>query len=195
MSWNANGFNFYNADDLPNADLELKRGLTRFAGTIIWRSKITSDEVILSAIVNELIYARTQDIANNPALNLRLIKLIRVSGMIDEKRKILASMGMTLQDSEIAELIARRKLEHPMIHFGVQVESSAWADIVKNALSMSAVVTSLESNGSVCLNSFSRKISGAIAWWMCSGKHSNRKLISLWSFFFADGGFSAATLA
>ena len=51
------------------------------------------------------------------------------------------------------------------------------------------------SNGSVCLNSFSRKISGAIAWWMCSGKHSNRKLISLWSFFFADGGFSAATLA
>ena len=144
LSWNANGFNFYNADDLPNADLELKRGLTRFAGTIIWRSKITSDEVILSAIVNELIYARTQDIANNPALNLRLIKLIRVSGMIDEKRKILASMGMTLQDSEIAVLIARRKLEHPMIHFGVQVESSAWADIVKNALSMSAVVTSLE---------------------------------------------------
>ena len=47
-------------------------------------------------------------------------------------------------------------------------------------------------SGSVCLNSFSRKISGAIAGWLCSGKHSNRKRLSLRNFFFADGGVSAA---
>lgn len=47
-------------------------------------------------------------------------------------------------------------------------------------------------SGSVCLNSFSRKISGAIAGWKCSGKHSNRNRFSLRNFFFADGGVSAA---
>ena len=144
LGWNATGFNFYHADDLSHATLELKRGLTRFDGTVIWRSQNASEEVLLSAIVNELIYQRTQEVANNPALHLRLIKLIRTSGLVDEKRKILASMGLTLQDSQIADMVARRKLEHPMFHYGVQVESDAWADVVKNALSISSVVTSLE---------------------------------------------------
>lgn len=144
LGWNAKGFNFYHADDLPQPKLELKRGLTHFDGTIIWRSQITSDAVLLSAIVNELIYERTKQIAGNPALYLRLIKLIRVSGMVDEKRKVLASMGLTLQDGQIADMVARRKLDHLMFHYGVKVESGAWADVVKNALSISSVVTSLE---------------------------------------------------
>ena len=144
LGWNAKGFNFHHADDLSQPKLELKRGLTHFDGKVIWRSQITNEAVLLSAIVNELIYERTKEIAGNPALHLRLIKLIRVSGMVDEKRKILASMGMTLQDSQIANMITRRQLEHPMFHYGVQVESEAWADVVKNALSISAVVTSLE---------------------------------------------------
>jgi len=47
-------------------------------------------------------------------------------------------------------------------------------------------------SGSVCLNSFSRKISGAIAGWMCSGRHGNRNRFSLRNFLYADGGVSAA---
>ncbi len=144
LGWNATGFNFYHAEELAQATLELKRGLTRFDGTVIWRSQITSQEVLLSAVVNELIYERTKEVSSNPALHLRLIKLIRTSGLVDEKRKILASMGLTLQDSQIDDMIARRKLEHPMFHYGVQVESGAWSDVVKNALSISSVVTSLD---------------------------------------------------
>ena len=144
LGWNATGLNFYHVDELHVTALELKRGLTHFEGTIIWRSQITSESVLLSAIVNELIYERTKSVAGNPGLHLRLIKLIRTSGMVDEKRKILASMGLTLPDSQIADMVARRKLEHPMFHYGVQIESAAWADVVKNALSMSSVVTSLE---------------------------------------------------
>ena len=106
LGWNATGFNFYHADDLPQTTLALKRGLTRFDGTLIWRTQITSDTVILSAILNALIYERTKEIANNPALHLRLIKLIRTSGLVDEKRKILASMGQTLEDTQIADMIA-----------------------------------------------------------------------------------------
>ncbi len=144
LGWNATGFNFYHADELLQPTLELKRGLTRFDGAVIWRSQITSEDVLLSAIVNELIYERTKDVASDPALHVRLIKLIRTSGLVEEKRKILASMGMPLQDSQIADMVTRRKLEHPMFHYGVQVESGAWADVVQNALSISSVVTSLE---------------------------------------------------
>jgi hypothetical protein len=144
LGWNAVGFNFYHAEDLTTPTLELKRGLTHFAGTVAWRSQITSQAVIQSIIVNELIYEKSKQITNDATLHARLIKLIRVSGMVDEKRQILASLGLTLHDNQINDMIAQRKLEHPMFHYGVQVESVAWAEVVKSALSISSVVTSLE---------------------------------------------------
>jgi hypothetical protein len=144
LGWNAVGFNFYHADELTTPTLELKRGLTHFVGNVVWRSQITSRDVIESIIVNELIYERSKELSGDKALHARLIKLIRVSGMVDEKRKFLASLGHPLHDSQIAEMIARRKIEHPMFHYGVQVESGAWAEVVKNALNISSVVTSLE---------------------------------------------------
>jgi hypothetical protein len=45
-------------------------------------------------------------------------------------------------------------------------------------------------SGSVCLNSFSRKISGAIAWRKCSGKHRNRNCF-LFEIFSMQMGVSA----
>jgi hypothetical protein len=144
LGWNAVGFNFYHADELTAQTLEFKRGLTHFTGTVIWRTQITSKDVIESIIINELIYERSKELAGDKALHARLIKLIRVSGMVEEKRKFLASLGQTLQDSQIAEMIARRKIDHPMFHYGVQVDSEAWSEVVKSALSISSVVTSLE---------------------------------------------------
>jgi hypothetical protein len=144
LGWNSVGFNFYHADELATPTLALKRGLTHFEGTVAWRSQITSPAVIQSIIVNELIFERSKEIAGDKALHARLIKLIRVSGMVDEKRKILATMGLTLLDSQIDAMIARRKIDHPMFHYGVQVESGAWTEVVKNALNISSVVTSLE---------------------------------------------------
>ena len=144
IGWNAVGFNFYHADELIAPTLEFKRGLTHFAGTVVWRTQITSQAVIQSIIVNELIYERAKEIAGDEALHTRLIKLIRVSGMVDEKRQILTSLGLKLHDSQIDAMITRRKLAHPIFHYGVKVESDAWTEIVKNALSISSVVTSLE---------------------------------------------------
>ena len=145
LGWNAVGFNFHHADDLPGAELELRRGLTRFTGTLAWQSINTSDEVVLGTVVNRLLYTRTQEVATaDPHLQTRLLKLLRVPGMVDDKLKILASLGPTVSLTHMTDLVAQRKREHPVYHYGVRVQSQAWASIVDNALSVSSVLVSLD---------------------------------------------------
>ena len=144
LGWNELGFNFYHTHDIREPVLEFKRGLTRFDGLIAWRSLNTSDDIILATLVNELIYKKAKDLADNAGLHSRLIKLIRVPGMLVEKKKILASLGQNISDTKLAEMVDRRKLERPMFHYGVRVESDAWAAIVRKTFSISSVVISLE---------------------------------------------------
>lgn len=144
LEWNAVGFNFYHADAMPGPELELRRGLTRFTGTIAWQSANTSDEVVLATVVNRLLYARVKEVADKPQLHARLIKLLRVPGLVAEKLKILASLGPPVSDAKMAALVAQRKLEHTMYHFGVKVQSDVWGAIVDSALSVSSVLVSLD---------------------------------------------------
>lgn len=145
LGWNEVGFNFYNAQDIAQPLLELRRGLTRFAAAIVWRARDASDDVLMAMVVNELIFKRAKEVVNDAALQTRLLKLIRFSGMVAEKRKILDSLGATnITDTRIAELMAHKKLEPPMYHYGVKVQSEAWVAIVQSALSVSSVLVSLE---------------------------------------------------
>lgn len=144
LEWNAVGFNFFHADALPSTALELRRGLTRFVGTIAWQSLNTSDDVVLATVVNRLLYAKAKDMTDNAQLHMRLIKLLRVPGMVAEKQRVLSTLGAALSDSKMAELVAQRKQEHPMYHYGVRVQSPAWAGIVESALSVSSVLVSLD---------------------------------------------------
>lgn len=131
LGWNAVGFNFYHAHALQAPSLELRRGLTRFTGTVAWHSVNTSDDVVLATVVNRLLYAR-------------LLKLLRVPNMVAEKMKILATLGLPISDTKMAELVAQQKREHPMYHYGVKVRSDDWGAIVERALSVSSVLVSLD---------------------------------------------------
>ncbi|MES2584512.1 MAG: hypothetical protein V4627_17440 [Pseudomonadota bacterium] len=144
MEWNAVGFNFYHADAMPGPELQLRRGLRRFTGTIAWQSLNTSDDAVLATVVNRLLYVRAKAVTDNPQLQMRLIKLLRVPGMVAEKTKVLASLGAAQSDAKMAELVAQRKQEHPMYHYGVKVQSEAWSAIVESALSVSSVLVSLD---------------------------------------------------
>jgi len=144
MGWNEVGFNFFLMHDMTDSALELKRSLTRFAGTIVWRARNTLDEVVLAALVNELIFTQAKYVSNNQALHQRLMKLMRAPGMLAEKRKILASLGLDLPDEQMAAMLNQRKQERPIFQYGVKVESEAWGNIVKEALKVSSVVISLE---------------------------------------------------
>jgi hypothetical protein len=143
LGWNDVGFNFYSPHDLVDPVVQLKRGDTKFEGSIAWRSLNTSDDVIAATIVNEHLYAQTR-VVHNDALQARLVKLIRAPMMVEEKRKLLASMGISISPNQLVEAVAQRKKDQQMYRYGVKVDAQAWRDIVKGALSVSSVVMSLE---------------------------------------------------
>jgi len=144
LGWNERGFNFFQPEPIDNPQLELKRGLTLFEGTIVWRATNTDVAVVRETLVNELIFKHARNVVHEPAVQARLLKLIRVPGMVEQKRKILASLGLDIPDARLAQLVATRKQERPLIHYGVKVESETWAGVVANALSVSEVVISLD---------------------------------------------------
>lgn len=144
LGWNEAGFNFFHAENLPDNSLQLKRGFDQFAGTIVWRSPQASDEVMRATLVNELLYLRAKAVVGDASLQTRLLKLIRVAGMLPEKRKVLASLGLDVSDAKMNNLLSQRKLERPMCHFGVKVASEVWNSAVQKALSLSSVVLQLE---------------------------------------------------
>ena len=142
LAWNVAGFNFLHPFELNGPLLELKRGLTQFEGRIVWRSPNPNDAVLVEAIANELIFKRAK--ADTAELRGRLLKLIRVSGMGEQKMKVLASLGVAVTADMMASLLATRKREQPMFHYGVQVQSEAWRAIVDSAISISSVILSME---------------------------------------------------
>ena len=144
LEWNAVGFNFYHAQPVQGPVMELRRGLTRFSGTIAWQSLNTSADVVLATVVNRLLYAQAKAVVNNTPLHMRLLKLLRVPGMVTEKLKVLHSLGATPSEARMAELVAHRQQEHPMYHYGVRVQSEAWRALVDNALNVSSVLVSLD---------------------------------------------------
>jgi hypothetical protein len=144
LGWNAAGFNFYSTYEITNPMLELKRQLTPFGGLIVWSAINTSDDVLMEALLNERIYQKAKGLQGNAQLHQRLIKLMRVSGMLSQKHAVLTSLGQPISDAEMAELIARRRQEHPLYHYGVKVDSDAWRATVHNAFSLSSAVASLE---------------------------------------------------
>lgn len=144
LGWNEAGFNFFHADNLHDNSLKLKRGFDQFDGTIVWRSSHASDEVMRSTLVNELLYLRAQAVVGDAALQARLIKLIRVTGMVPEKRTVLASLGLDVSETKLDGMVSQRRLERPMCHYGVKVASEVWNSAIQKALSLSAVVMQLE---------------------------------------------------
>lgn len=144
LGWHEGGFNFYCAHEIEETELEVKRGLTCFKATVMWSSVNNSDEVVLGALVNELIYQRAQTLTSDVAIRERLIKLIRIPGMVAEKRKVLASLGHDLSNEALTAMLEQKKRKQPLFHYGVRVESEDWSTIVQNALSVSSVVISLE---------------------------------------------------
>ena len=144
LGWNAQGFNFYHPQPIEAQQLEFKRGLAHFGGTVVWSAIGTDEAAVREAVVNELLFKRAGDVVKDPALQARLLKLIRQHGMLAQKHSVLAALGLDIPNTKMAALLARRIRERPLLRYGVRVESAQWAMVVAKALSLSAVVVSLE---------------------------------------------------
>ncbi len=144
LGWNEVGFNFFHTREITGPVLEFKRQLNAFEGRIVWSAPNTSDEVLMAALLNERIYQQAKKLATNAALHNRLLKLMRVSDMLAQKQAVLASLGHIISDAEMADLVAQRRQERPLYHYGVQVDSESWRATVQKAFSLSSAVASLE---------------------------------------------------
>ncbi len=144
LDWNSVGFNFYSDHDIRDDMLQLKRGLIRLNGNIVWRAQANDNDVLLGILVNELLYDASQAVSITPALQKRVLNLIRTQGLVAEKRQALAVLGVQLSDEELKNLVDRRKLERPMFRYGVRVVDDAWVSLIKSAADVSSVVQSLE---------------------------------------------------
>lgn len=144
VGWNAQGFNFYSEISLQSESMQLKRATTAFEGQVLWVSENSDKDVTLAAIINEMLFKQAQSLAHHDALRARLFKLLRAPWLTNEKRKVLASLGITKSDSELETLIAHRTLTHRLFHYGIKVDSDVWRNAVNEALQVSSVVLSLE---------------------------------------------------
>jgi hypothetical protein len=144
LGWNEVGFNFYHAREITEPQLELKRQLSPFEGRIVWTALNTSEEVLMAALLNERIFQQAKALHDNTELHQRLVKLMRVSGMLPQKQAVLASLGQRISESEMADLIAKRRKERPLYQYGLMVDSESWRATVQKAVGLSSAVASLE---------------------------------------------------
>jgi hypothetical protein len=144
LDWNRVGFNFHSTHSITETQLEFKRGLIRFDGSIVWRAMNTDPEVVRTVLVNELLYQKARDATNDTQLHARLVKLIRADGLQTEKRKALTTLGLNMSDERLHAMVQKRQSENPMYRYGVKVESDVWSAIVQSAREVTSVVDALE---------------------------------------------------
>jgi hypothetical protein len=64
--------------------------------------------------------------------------------MLPQKQAVLASLGQRISESEMADLIAKRRKERPLYQYGLMVDSESWRATVQKAVGLSSAVASLE---------------------------------------------------
>jgi len=144
LGWNPQGFNCYTEFEMHAPTLQLRRATADFEGTLLWSANNSDEDVLSAAVVNEMLFKQAQNLAHDNALRARLFKLLRAPWLTAEKRRVLASLGTHLTDSELKALVAQRHLMRPLYHCGVKVDSDIWRSAVQEALQVSSVVLSLE---------------------------------------------------
>ena len=140
LDWNESGFNFYLDREIPDQPVGFKKSLLSFQGNIVWNRKNSDDSIIMEMILNTLLYDQLKKqghLVKDSAR--RTINLIRTEGRIDEKIKLLITLGVndfSYRDAEA--LINNHKKSFPMYRYGIRFDSAEWKDIVKHGLEISS---------------------------------------------------------
>jgi hypothetical protein len=144
LDWNEDGLNFYIDHDIDTNDLQFKKGLERFSGTIVLRRVIDDEHVLLEMILNRFLINELDKMDPGDANYQRIIKLIRTHGKQEEKEKLLIVMkGMSIVDDALA-ILDKHKIDKTLYRFGVKISSEKWTKIVSYALKTSSVVQVLD---------------------------------------------------
>ena len=144
LDWNEDGLNFYMDHDIDGNDLQFKKGLEQFSGTIAWRRVINDEHELLEMILNRFLVDELDKMNPGDSNCRRIMKLVRTHGKQEEKEKLLIVMkGMSIVNDAIS-ILEKYKIERSLYRFGVKITSEKWKDIVSYALKTSSVVQVLD---------------------------------------------------
>ena len=142
--WNDHGFNFHSGLDLGAGPLSLRRGLNAFEGTIVWRAAEHDTHAVFLQHVNAALFDKARDFVDKPDLYARLMRLIRSTDALTEKRKVLRSLGGEDPAEAALEALLALGPGARLWRYGVQLEAAAWQQAVAEANAVGAAELSLE---------------------------------------------------
>jgi len=143
QQWNERGFCIFHTHALPLAPLQFKRSLQHFQGELVW-SRVCNDEAqVLEMLLNEAIHVKAQAIKAQPDTRQRLLRLMRVQGMVDAKQQVLTALGGMPTPAQWQARVQAR-MQASLFQSGVRVESPVWNSVIAEALTLGAVVQDLE---------------------------------------------------
>lgn len=143
QGWNANGFCFFHAQALEEEVLAFKRSLLHFEGVVVWSRACQDAQQVLEVLLNEAIHQQAERLQGPSDTRQRLLRLMRVQGMVEPKQRVLAALGVTLSAVQWQSRVQER-LAQAVLQSGVRVDSPVWAGVVQEAVALGGVVQDLE---------------------------------------------------
>ncbi|MBK7002451.1 MAG: hypothetical protein IPH35_21615 [Rhodoferax sp.] len=143
QQWSARGFCFFHVLAVHEGAMEFKRSLQHFSGDIVWTRTCHDEEQVLEMLLNEIIHQQAQRLQNQPEMQQRLLRLMRVRGMAQDKQRVLSALGLQLSQAQWQERVQQR-LQEAFFQSGVRVESPVWNAVVADAIELGSVVQDLE---------------------------------------------------
>lgn len=143
QQWNARGFSFFHPLALPVGPVAFKRSLQHFDGEIVWSRACHDEAQVTEMLLNEAIHRQAQDLQTPTETQQRLLKLMRVQGMADAKRRVLTALGHMPPADRWQQLVEQR-MAQSVCQSGVRAESPVWNAVVADALMLGGVVQDLE---------------------------------------------------
>lgn len=143
QQWNDRGFCFFHTHALQAGPVAFKRSLQHFEGEIVWTRTCQDKAQVTEMLLNEAIHRQADRLSSQPDMQQRLLRLMRVQGMVDAKQRVLASLGGMPEDSSWRQQIQQR-MQEALFQSGVRVASPVWSSVVTDALALGGVVQDLE---------------------------------------------------
>ncbi len=143
QQWNERGFCFFHTHALQAGPVAFKRSLQHFEGEIVWTRTCQDKAQVTEMLLNEAIHRQADRLSSQPDMQQRLLRLMRVQGMVDAKQRVLASLGGMPEDAKWQQQIQQR-MQEALFQSGVRVASPVWSAVVADALALGGVVQDLE---------------------------------------------------
>lgn len=142
--WSDGGFCFLHAYPLQRGQLAFKRSLQHFSGELVWSRERHDVAQATEMLLNEAIHQQANLLTVQPETQQRLMRLIRVQGMVDAKERVLTALG-AMPDADRWQLLLQQRTQQALFQTGVRVNDPVWRSVVAQALTLGGVVQDLES--------------------------------------------------